>query len=86
MMGAEITSETSVNFCQTTRCYNPYDSHLPTSQRENLKFYLGGNTLRSENHKLINSIWNNEELPEQLEESIVRIHNRSDKTDCINYR
>jgi hypothetical protein len=28
MMGAASTSETSVNFCQTTRRYNPEDSHL----------------------------------------------------------
>jgi hypothetical protein len=28
MMQAASTSETSVNFYQTTRCYNPEDSHL----------------------------------------------------------
>jgi hypothetical protein len=31
----------------------------------------GGNKLRSEIHKLINCIWNNEELPEQWKESII---------------
>jgi hypothetical protein len=31
----------------------------------------GGNTLRSEIHKLINCIWNKEELPEQWKESII---------------
>jgi hypothetical protein len=38
-------------------------------------------------HKFINSIWNKEELPEQLKESvIVPIHKTGDKTDCNNYR
>jgi hypothetical protein len=46
----------------------------------------GGNTLRSEIHKLINSIWNKEELPEQWKESIiVPIYKKGDKTDCSNY-
>jgi hypothetical protein len=31
------TSETSVNFYQTARRYNPEDSHLHTCRRENLK-------------------------------------------------
>jgi hypothetical protein len=33
------TSETSVNFYQATRHYNPEDSHLRTHRRENLKSY-----------------------------------------------
>jgi hypothetical protein len=38
-------------------------------------------------HKLTNSIWNKEELPEQWKESIiVPIHKKGDKTDCSNYR
>jgi hypothetical protein len=40
MMEAASTSETSVNFYQTTRRYNPEDSHLRTYRRENLKSYL----------------------------------------------
>jgi hypothetical protein len=33
------------------------------------------------------SIWNKEELPEELKESIiVPIHKKGDKTDCNNYR
>jgi hypothetical protein len=32
-----ITSETSVNFYQTTRCNIPLDSHLHTHRRENFK-------------------------------------------------
>jgi hypothetical protein len=47
----------------------------------------GGETLVSVIHKLINSIWNKEELPDQWKESIiVPIHKKDDKTDCNNYR
>jgi hypothetical protein len=36
-------------------------------------------------HKLINSVWSKEELPDQWKESIiVPIHEKSDKTDCNN--
>jgi len=43
----------------------------------------GGNTLCSEIHKLINSIWNKEELSQQWKESyIAAICTRADKTDC----
>jgi hypothetical protein len=38
LMMAARTSETSVNFYQTTRRCNPEDSHLRTHRRENLKF------------------------------------------------
>jgi hypothetical protein len=40
MMEAASTSETLVNFYQTTQCYNPEDSHLHTRRCENLKSYL----------------------------------------------
>jgi hypothetical protein len=40
MMEAASTSETLVNFYQTTRRYNPEDSHLHTRRLENLKSYL----------------------------------------------
>jgi len=41
----------------------------------------------SEINKLINSIWNKEELPEEWKESInVPIYKEGDKTDCSNYR
>jgi hypothetical protein len=41
MMEAATTSETSVNFYQATRRYNPEDSHLRTHHRGNIKSYLG---------------------------------------------
>jgi hypothetical protein len=37
MMEAASTSETSVNFYQTTQRCNPEDSHLHTRRRENPK-------------------------------------------------
>jgi hypothetical protein len=47
----------------------------------------GGRIIRSEIHKLIISIWNKEELPEEWKESvIVPICKKGDKTDCSNYR
>jgi hypothetical protein len=39
MMEAARSSETLVNFYQTTWRYNPEDSHLRTNRRENLKSY-----------------------------------------------
>jgi hypothetical protein len=42
----------------------------------------GGETLRSEIHKLTNSIWNKEELSHQWKESIIiPVYKKSDKTD-----
>jgi hypothetical protein len=47
----------------------------------------GGEILLSEIHKLINSVRNKEELPDQWEESIiVPVHKKGDKTDCNSYR
>jgi hypothetical protein len=40
MMEATRSSETLVNFYQTTWRYNPEDSNLRTHRRENLKSYL----------------------------------------------
>jgi hypothetical protein len=46
----------------------------------------GCETLCSEIHKLICSIWNKEELPQQWKESIiVPIHKKDDKNECNSY-
>jgi len=45
-----------------------------------------GRTICYEIHKLIISIWNKEELPEEWKDSItVPIYKKGDKTDCSNY-
>jgi hypothetical protein len=50
-------------------------------------FQAGSEILLSAIHKLVNSVWNKEELPDQWKESIILpIHKKSDKTDCNNYR
>jgi hypothetical protein len=47
----------------------------------------GGATVQSEIHKLINSVWSKEELPDQRKESIiVPIYGKGSKPDCRNYR
>jgi hypothetical protein len=52
-----------------------------------LPIQASGETLLSAIHKLINSVCNKEELPDQWKESIiVPIHKKEDKTDCHNYR
>jgi hypothetical protein len=46
----------------------------------------GGETILSAIDKLINSVWNKEELPDQWKESIiVPIYKMGSKTDCNNY-
>jgi len=45
---------------------------------------VGGRTIRREVHKLINSIWNKDKLPEEWKESIiVPINKKRDTTDLI---
>jgi hypothetical protein len=47
----------------------------------------GGRKICPDIHKLIISIWNKEELPEECKESIIVLTNKkSDKTDFSNYR
>jgi hypothetical protein len=50
-------------------------------------FKAGGTTILFEIHKIINSPWNKEELPEEWKESIVvPIYKKGDKTDCSNFK
>jgi len=47
----------------------------------------GSRKIPSGIHKLINSVWNKEQLPEKLKESIVVfMYNKGDKTGSNNYR
>jgi len=44
-----------------------------------------GRTFSSEIIKLINSIWNEEELPEEWKKlAVITIYKENDKTDCSN--
>jgi len=47
----------------------------------------GGRTIRFEVHKLVISVWNKEELPEEWNEStFVHIYKKGNKTVCSYYR
>jgi hypothetical protein len=47
----------------------------------------GGDTLLSAIHKIINCVWDKEELSDQWNESIiVPVHKKGEKTDCNNFR
>jgi hypothetical protein len=60
----------------------PYSDQIPAEGIQ-----AGGEILVSAIHKLINSIWNKEELPDQWKEFIiVPIYKKGDKTGCNNYR
>jgi len=58
----------------------PGTNHIPA---ELIK--AGGRTIHSELHKLINSIWNKEELTEQWSQSLY-LSKKGSKADCSNYR
>jgi hypothetical protein len=46
----------------------------------------GGETLYIENHKVISSVWNKEELTWQWKEFvIVHVHKKEDKTYCSSH-
>jgi hypothetical protein len=47
----------------------------------------GGKILHSQIHKVFNSVWNKQELPQQWEEStVIFIYRQVDETDCSNYK
>jgi hypothetical protein len=63
------------------RYKSPSNDEIPAASIQ-----AGGEVLRCKIHKLINSIWNKEELPDQCKEYIiVPVHKKGDKTDCRNY-
>jgi hypothetical protein len=60
---------------------SPGSDQIPTELIQ-----VGHETLWSEIHKVINFIWNKEQLPHQWKESIiVSLHKKGDETDCSNY-
>jgi hypothetical protein len=74
--------ETEIAIGKLKRYNSPDTDQIPA---ELIK--AGGEILCCEIHKLICSIWNKEELPQQWKESIIRpIHKKGDKTDCNIYR
>jgi hypothetical protein len=61
---------------------SPGSDQIPAEQIQ-----AGGEILVSPIHKLINSVWNKEELPGEWKESLtVSVHKKGDKTECNNYR
>jgi hypothetical protein len=77
---------------------SPFDVKIAITRFKNYKspcsdeipaepIHTRSETLHSDIHKLIDSIWSREELPDQWKESInVAIFKKGDKTDCGNYR
>jgi hypothetical protein len=65
------------------KCYkSPGSDEIPAELIQ-----AGGEKLCSEIHKLINFIWNKEELPDRTKEFIILlVYKNGDKTDCSNYR
>jgi hypothetical protein len=60
---------------------SPGIDHIPA---ELIKAWV--RTVHSGIHKLINSVWNKEELPEEWQEFIiVPVYKKGNKTDCSNY-
>jgi hypothetical protein len=85
MMEVLCSSETSV-LTRATWHNITGDSILHSHHHENLRSYVGCGMLVSVIQKLINSIWNKEELPDKWKESIsLPVHKKGDKTDCNNY-
>jgi hypothetical protein len=73
--------EVETAIAKSKRYKSPSSNQLPMEM-----FQAGDKMLQSEIHKLINSIWNKEELPHQWKKSITeQIYNKGNKTDCSNY-
>jgi hypothetical protein len=78
----QSTLEVEMAIEKLKRSKSPVVDHTPAQPIK-----ARGRTICSEIHKLINSIWSKEELPEEWKESITApIYKKDDKTDCSNYR
>jgi hypothetical protein len=82
-----------VNFATSKILSQKYDvpalQHPPLGSVQILAQLIqaGGKILLFAIHKLINSVWNEEILPDQWKKYIiVPVHKKGDKTDCNNYR
>jgi hypothetical protein len=74
--------EVEIAIAKLKKYKSPGSDQIPTELIQ-----AGGEILLSEIHKLINSVCNKEELPDQWKESIiVPIHKKGDKTDRNNFR
>jgi hypothetical protein len=74
--------EVEISIAKLKKYKSPGSNQIPAEL-----YQAGGETLVSVIHKHITSIWNKEEIPDQLKECIiVPIQKTGDKTDCNNYR
>jgi hypothetical protein len=74
--------EVKIAIAKLKKCKSPGSDQIPAELIQ-----TGGKMLLYAIHKLMNSISNKEELPDQWKESIiVPMHKKGDKTDCNNYR
>jgi hypothetical protein len=74
-------SEVEIVIATLDKYKSPCSDQIPAEMVQ-----TGGETLQTEVHKLVNSIWGREELPDQRKESIiVPIYKKGDNSDCSNY-
>jgi hypothetical protein len=68
--------EVEIAIAKLEKCKSPGSVQIPAELIQ-----AGGEILLSEIHKLINSVWNKEKLPDQWKEIIiVPVHKKGDKT------
>jgi hypothetical protein len=70
--------EVEITFSKLRKYKSPGSDQIPAELIQ-----AGGKIVLSAIHKLVNSIWIKEELPDQS--TIVPVHKKGDKTDCNNY-
>jgi hypothetical protein len=74
--------EVEIAIAKLKRYKSPGSDQIPAELIQ-----AGGEILHSKVHKLLNFIWNTQELSDQSKESIILpVQKKSDKTDCSNYR